>query len=162
MEDISNEKAYTVTIYTKYLKNTCGLFVHNYIAFPELGLEIHPGRFFYGTHHNFGKFNKRTVPVKNMKFCGICVKHLLDQSNDLVNIWYYPILNCETLTRGLTQHLPISIQTILITGIFTTFIIGIQKPQLFIISLLFLIILLIYNNSCYKMLTDHCIHYDRQ
>ncbi|UBZ25666.1 Ac81-like protein [Carcinus maenas nudivirus] len=158
--DISNKDYYDVLIYTKYLKNTLGIFVHNYIAIPSMELEIHPGRFLYGTHHNYGKFKKRSCVVKKMKFCDICMERMLTQANDLSNIWYYPILNCETLTRGLTQHVPISVQTILITGIFTTFIIGIQNPKLFIITFLLIIIQLIYNNSSYKLLTDHCIHYD--
>lgn len=158
MDSISINNIYDIIIYSKYVKNTFGIFVHNYFAIPELKLEIHPGRFYFGTHHNIGKFIRNSKCVKCMKFCGICIKLLLKQSIDMDDIWWYPILNCETLTRGLTQHIPISIQTLLITGIFTTFIIGIDKPYLLIITTLLIIILLIYNNSCYKLLKDHCIH----
>ena len=157
----SKEEEFKVIVYTKYLKNTFGVFVHNYIAIPELELEIHPGRFFFGTHHDFGTFKKRSEPVKTMTFCKSCLKHLLQKAQNLDDTWYYPIVNCEALTRGLTQHVPISFQTILITGIFTTFILGIQHNILFIVSFLFLVLLLFYNNSCYKWLGDSCVHYGR-
>lgn len=151
---------YKIIIYTKYLKNTLGIFVHNYLSIPDIDIEIHPGQFFYGTHHTVGKFKKNSKPVKELIFCDICVRYLLYNARYLSDVWYYPILNCETLTRALTQHFPISFQTILITGIFTTIIIGIYKPILFIISILLLIVLLIYNNSSLKMLKDYCIHYN--
>lgn len=155
-------KTYDIAIYTKYVKNTFGILVHNYFAIPQLHLEIHPGRFYYGTHHDYGKFKKRSECVKVMKFCELCVDYLLEKSTDLDDIWWYPILNCETLTRGLTQHIPISFQTILITCIFTTFIIGIQKVHLLLVVILFIIMLLIYNNTHYKMLKNKCIHLQSQ
>ncbi|QBB28681.1 Ac81-like protein [Homarus gammarus nudivirus] len=157
--DITEEDFFDIIIYSKYIANTFGIFVHNYLSIPHMDLEIHPGKFFYGTHHNLGKFHKNSCPVKKMKFCKDCLDKLLVKARYLDDIWYYPILNCETLTRALTQHFPISFQTVLITGIFTTFIIGIDKPFMFIITTILLIILLLYNNSNYKFLADHCKHY---
>nr|WOZ57658.1 ac81-like protein [Menippe mercenaria nudivirus] len=135
-----------------------GFFVHNYLAIPAFDLEIHPGRFFYGTHHNYGAFKNRSYCVKSMQFCKKCVTVLLKQSENQDSTWWYPIMNCETLTRGLTQHLPLSIQTILITGIFTTFILGIEKATFFIVTIIFILMLLIYNNTSYKLLKDRCVH----
>lgn len=161
MEYIVDGTTYTVNVYTKYIKNTCGLFVHNYLTIPAIELEIHPGRFYYGTHHTLGRFKRNSMCVKQMLFCSVCIRDLLQRSLDLVDIWWYPILNCETLTRGLTQHFPLSIQTLLITGIFTTFIMGFKYSCFFIITIILSLMLLLYNNTSYKFLKDCCVHLAR-
>lgn len=153
-------KKYHIIIYSKSIKNTLNLIIHNYIAIPELNLEIHPGRFYYGTHHDIGKFKNRSEIITEMYFCKDCLDYLLYRARSLFDIWYYPILNCETLTRGLTQHFPLSIQTVLITGIFTSFIIGISNPIFFALTFFFILILLIYNNTKIKHFKASCIHYE--
>ncbi|UOT91836.1 Ac81-like protein [Aratus pisonii nudivirus] len=159
MENIVTEnKKYVVNVYTKYINNNFGLFVHNYLSIPYLQLEIHPGRFRFGSHHSLGKFKKNSYCNKSMLFCKDCLNLLLIQSRDMENLWWFPIMNCETLTRGLTQHLPISYQTIIITGIFTTFIIGIQEPYFFILTFILIVMLVLYNNNNFKMLKDTCVH----
>ncbi|UHB41815.1 Ac81-like protein [Macrobrachium rosenbergii nudivirus] len=161
MTDIAKEeiKGINIIIYSKTIKNTCGIFTHMYLAIPEMDLEIHPGRFFYGTHHDFGKFKNRSTKVKELQFCDKCLKVLLDESIYLFDVWYYPILNCETLSRALTQHVPISIQTILCTVVFTTFVLAISMNlKILLITLFFLLLLLLYNNLPYKFLNNTCIH----
>ncbi|UVT30872.1 ac81-like protein [Penaeus vannamei nudivirus] len=153
-----NTKNYDVLIYSKSIKNTLNLFIHNYLSIPALELEIHPGRFYYGTHHTMGAFIKRSVIIKKLQFCEDCINKLLKQSYDLFKVWYYPIVNCETLTRGLTQNIPISIQTILITGAFTSLVIGISYPSVFLLTFLFIILLLLYNNFRFQLFRSTCIH----
>ena len=130
-----------------------------YLGIPSKGLEIHPGRFFYGTHHTLGQFQNRSIPVKHIYFCDACLPLLLEEACFLDDTWYYPIMNCETLTRALTQSYPLSIQTILSTGIFTTLILGIAiNSYILFLTIFFILLLLAYNNLPYKFLPSTCIH----
>lgn len=148
----------TVYIYSKSLSNTCRLLTHFYFTIPKLDLEIHPGQFFSGTHHKLGTFKKHSVIVGEKVMCETCVDELLRDSRNLTDAWYYPVINCESLTRGLLYKNPISIQTILLTIVITFFLIGIAMPIYFIASLFFTILLILFNNIHVSYSVATCGH----
>lgn len=148
----------TVEVYSKSIKNTLSLFTHNYFAIPALNLEIHPGQYLYGTHHDRGRFSKRSILIGKLNLCGNCLERLMKTSANLFDVWYYPLINCETLTRGLLYHDAISYQTVFGIIIFTAFVIGINKPIMFIVGLFFLFILLVINNLKFIYREKECIH----
>lgn len=155
-----NKDAYPINLFTKSCKNTCNVITHFYISIPHIQLDIHPGQFTFGTHHTTGTFPKNTKLIKTMYFCPNCLEYLLKRSKNLIDTWYYPIINCESLTRGLTQNVPISIQTILLTVAFTSLVVGIFNPYFLLVSILFVLILVVFNNSSYpnKSFDSYCIH----
>lgn len=148
----------TVEIYSKSFKNTLNIFLHNYFSIPKLSLDIHPGQFLFGTHHTKGSFPNRTNKIGEVILCEKCLKNLLEKSQNLINAWYYPIINCETLTRGLVYENPISYQTILVTLIFTSFILAISNISMIFVTIFFIIILIYLNNSRKMFGNSKCRH----
>lgn len=149
----------TIYIYSKSIKNTMNIFTHKFFSIPDINLEIHPGQFFYGTHHTIGKFSNRSTLVGEHLMCQNCLTELLDAASDLSDIWYYPVINCETLTQGLLYHNAISYQTILCTIIITSFVLGISNPIFFLFCLFCLFLLLMLNNIHLKYAKSKCVHY---
>lgn len=149
----------TVYIYSKSLNNTLKTITHLYITIPSLDMEIHPGQFFNGTHHKLGTFSKNSICVGQKTLCKKCMDLLLLKSIDLVDAWYYPIINCETLTRGLLYDNAISVQTIFLTIIVTFFIIGLMKSIYLLVCLFFIILLILFNNTTVLYSVDACPHY---
>lgn len=149
----------TVYVYSKSLNNTLKAITHLYFTIPSMGLEIHPGQFFYGTHHTIGMFRKNSVCIGEKTLCKKCMEILLKESNDLTEAWYYPIINCESMTRGLLYSNPISIQTIFLTIIVTFFIIGLIESIYLYICLIFIILLILFNNVNILYSVDVCPHY---
>ncbi|QLI62442.1 Ac81 [Dikerogammarus haemobaphes nudivirus] len=148
----------SVFIYSKAINKTLRVITHIYFTIPSLDLEIHPGQFFNGTHHKLGTFKRESVKIGEKKLCDICLQKLLQISLDLTSAWYYPIINCESLTRGLIYTNPISLQTIFLTIILTFFIIGILTPIYFFCSLFFTISLIVHNNINIFYSVDMCLH----
>jgi len=141
------------------VNKTFRIITHIYFTIPSLNLEIHPGQFFHGTHHTLGAFKRASVCVGEKKLCEKCLKDLLRNSINLTDAWYYPVINCETMTRGLIYTNPISIQTIFLTIIITFFIIGILTPIYLLGSLFFTIGLILFNNINVLYSVDTCEHY---
>lgn len=149
----------TVYVYSKSLNNTLRAITHLYFTIPSMGLEIHPGQFFYGTHHTIGAFRKNSICIGEKTLCDKCMNKLLIQSGDLTDAWYYPIINCESMTRGLLYDNAISIQTIFLTIILTFFIIGLIESIYLYICLIFIILLILFNNVNILYSVDVCPHY---
>lgn len=150
---------YKVNVYKKTLRKALGLFSHYYITVPSLELEIHPGKYFYGTHHIMGKFKKNSTKCSEYFLCEDCITTLIQDANYLEHCWYYPIINCETLTRGLlSAPASISYQTLLVTGMLVSFAMAFKKKYMLLLTILFLIILIILNNFWFIYNKESCVH----
>lgn len=125
-----------------------GLFNHYFIRIPHMNLEIHPGRYEYGTHHTLGYYSKPSSILRVLTICDACVDILIQRSYRVHRWWgYFPLINCETLTKGLTFAPPISTQAVLGVGILLTAMLSIFSPALLIIAVVLFMLLLVYNNT---------------
>uniref|UniRef100_A0AAU8GBR3 Ac81-like protein n=1 Tax=Faxonius propinquus nudivirus TaxID=3139431 RepID=A0AAU8GBR3_9VIRU len=150
--------SYKIEVYIKHTKNTLGVLSHYFFTIPKLKLEIHPGVFYNGTHHDLGRYHKRTHKIKTFEICQNCLDFLLENAIDLKSVWYYPIINCETLTRGLIDSFPLSYQTVLLTICFTSFILAIHYKLMFIICFFSIFLLIILNSFYITKTIKKCIH----
>lgn len=149
---------YEINICTAHTAISLGLFQHYFIQIPQLQLEIHPGRYKYGTHHTLGFKTNYTVK-KTSILCEYCLTQLLTRSTTVSPTWwYYPIINCETLTVGLVDKQPLSIQLLLSLAILTTGIMSIWMTSIWIIAISFLILLLLYNRLPWIVEVTSCNH----
>ncbi|UBZ25568.1 Ac81-like protein [Crangon crangon nudivirus] len=148
----------TLSLYTKYLNKFINIFNHNYITVPSHDIEIHPGNFRYGTHHTLGSYAKKSHLISSISLCDPCINRLLEASYNLSRTWFFPIVNCETLSRGLVQQVPISYQTIMGTIIVSSFILSIHYPFMLIICIVFIIWLIYMNNITPQADSYECIH----
>lgn len=150
---------HTLEVCHKSVKNTLGLFNHYFVRIPSLYLEIHPGAYYGGTHHNLDT-TKKYVITETIVCCNDCLDHILTESLNMTHLWYYPIINCETLTRGLCNKVPISIQTILFTGmVISSFGVLAHFAHIqFVLFLMCLHLLWIHYCNCKKMKIVSCCH----
>lgn len=149
-----------VIVCYKTINSTWGLFNHYFFKIPHINLEIHPGNYKLGTHHTDG-FTKYYIEYEYRWLCNNCLKILLELSSNLYKVWYYPYINCETLTRTLIGSTPISFQTIYVTIIIASLISCIFLVWMIPVSI-FIILLFIYNNNCYFPVHEsYCEHLKR-
>lgn len=148
---------YSIEVCSKPIKNSMGFVRHHFVRIPHLQLEIHPGQYKYGTHHTIG-FTKRYDYLYIVQVCETCLLDLYTESMELFKIWYYPIINCETLTRGLTCSVPLSYQTAIYAGIvFSSF--AILKNCNFVFVAICLMLILFLINNFYQTRDNHACHH---
>ncbi|AAN04328.1 Orf33 [Heliothis zea nudivirus] len=126
----------------KRLKNSSFIIAHYFIRIPSLDLEIHPGMYQKGNFLNLNSTKHYRVLTVTYA-CSECLNELLIKSENVLHAWYYPLINCETLTKGLCIGAPWSIQTILSTCAATVMGILFTKYEAFTATLLTLCVLVI-------------------
>lgn len=149
---------YAVIVCSKSIRNTLGLVRHFFLQIPHLDLEIHCGDYKYGTHHNLG-FTKHYEQLWSVDLCRKCMDRVYDESIQLFNFWYYPIVNCETLARGLITGIPVSFQTLIIAGFFISALSIFNSYKWISIVVIFFIILLLVNNLYKGTYNQECKHF---
>lgn len=122
-----------------------GFVNHHFLIIPELNLEIHPGHYKSGTHHTRG-FTKKYIVIEVINCNDEMYNYILSNSNDLTPLWYYPFINCETLTRGLLCKFPISIQFTSIICIIACIIFSFFNFWWIIFAGLLTVVFLCWNN----------------
>lgn len=146
MEEPINKIVSTkIEVCEKVIRQSFGFVKHYFLRIPEIGIEIHPGHYTRGTHHNLDTTkNYRVYATKIV--CPGCLSELQQESNDMSYVWYYPFINCETLTKGLTGQVAISIQVVLYVLLALCIIASIFKSVLYVFAILVVALGLVYNN----------------
>lgn len=117
---------------------------HYFIRVDEPYVEIHPGTVKGGGYRN-AKVHKDEVIVYKKELCADCYQKLLDESYWSFSVWYFPLVNCEIISRSLIGWTPISPQNYIIAaGILITLIGVVGHLILALISFILTTILLIY------------------
>ena len=150
-------------IYVCYrpIRPALGVFNHHFFKIPDLDLEIHPGRYYMGTHHKVGYVRHATV-YGQLILCPDCVRAVLFESKQMEDAWYFPLINCEALTKGSLGYPPISYQTIFIFTAIVCAIASIFSFSLLFVGLFFLVLTIIVNNWSSPMYTNRCQHLAKQ
>lgn len=135
---------HTVELCRRPIRRAFQLLSHYFLRIESLDLEIHPGNYSKGTHCTINAKSVYTV-VESYEFCTQCIDEMLNESLNMINVWYYPIINCETLSRGLCKQLPVSYQTITLSAIIVSIVCCFVTNS--IVLLFFVLYLLtLYNN----------------
>ena len=149
----------SITIFSNIKPFFLGLLSHHYLIFPSIELEIHPGKYYYGTHHTLGTFAKNSIKTGQYNLCPKCFKKILKESECLQDAWfYYPLINCETLTNGLLNKIPISIQSLIVSIFTTASILSLKSIYMWNIIIISILILIVLNNFSLSYKVDYCIH----
>lgn len=88
---------------------------HYFIRIPSLNIEIHPGFYTKGSILSIGRTKNYTIFSRTMQ-CDKCINKMLSLCDDTTatHAWFYPLINCETFTRGLCMGTPWSVQIIIL------------------------------------------------
>jgi len=149
---------FTVLMKHKPLKLSLGLIDHWFVDIPQLNMEIHMGNYSKGTHLTSGT-TKNAHTFMDIKLCSDCTDRLVKNTIELTDIFYYPIINCETLIASNFCIIRASTQTIFYTAIVVTLIASIFKPSLIILALVILLIFVIYSKFLYcRTYSKACLH----
>lgn len=108
--NIQPDRFYTVELSCRPVKHGI-IFLHYFLRIPQLNLEVHPGRYNFGTHHTLGKTTHYGV-LRTYYKCGNCLVKLLQDAQHIQTFPLWPLVNCETLSRLLCEDMAISFQTI--------------------------------------------------
>ena len=149
----------SITIFSNIKPVFTGLLSHHYLSLPSIDLEIHPGKYYYGTHHNLGTFAKNSIKTGQYDLCPNCFKKFLNESNFLQNtLKYFPMINCETLTKGLLNKIAISYQSLIVSIFIIASILSLKSIYMFIIVILSILILIVLNNFHLSYKVEYCSH----
>ena len=149
----------SVTIFSHIKSWYFGIFSHHYLTIPSMELEIHPGKYYQGTHHNLGTFAKNNIKTGQYELCQTCFMQLLDEATTMLDVWYYyPLINCETLTKGLLNNITISTQSLIVTTFITASFLSLISIYMFIIAFLSILLLIVLNNFCFSYKVEYCLH----
>lgn len=129
------EQSITIEVCTTNVKHTFGLIKHYYLRLPDKNLEIHPGRYRMGSHHTLGYMRKEYNVIECLNVCNECYKHVIGDSLQLHDVWAYPFINCESLTRGIIGQFPVSYQMYSLTLICLLLIMSLWFFPLLLVSL---------------------------
>lgn len=143
-----SKMSYEIEVCYKAISSSFCFFNHFFMRIPKLELEIHPGKYVMGTHHclNFTK-NYSIAEIKTI--CSKCLDELMNNADDLTPLWYYPYINCETLTRGLVGGIPVSFQSVSIAILLVIFVKSLLKAHYLLFVSLFILIFFILQNNFY-------------
>lgn len=132
---------------------------HYFLIVPILKLEIHPGRYYMGSYHTLG-FTKKYNVYKKSRVCEFCFKNLISLSLKLESVWFYPFINCETLTRGLlTNDIAISYQMLYVTTLFLSVVASWFKFSVLLLTLVLAVIIITVNYYHSSPTTvEECVH----
>lgn len=85
----------------KPIKSVFGIYNHYFLLIEEIDMEIHPGHYKYGVYMRAGSTKGYSVE-SNVMLCPLCLNGLINLVRTLEEVWFYPYINCETLSKGLT------------------------------------------------------------
>jgi hypothetical protein len=149
-----------ITIYLKHrrIKQSLGIFEHWFIDIPSKDIEIHPGLYNLGTHLKHGT-TKNALNYLEYTICENCFKCLVKSTFNLADVFYYPIINCESLTSYYCDTFPISAQLLFALAIVTAlFLVFLNKLFIFVAILLFIGYLLYQNYISSRTYKKECNH----
>lgn len=126
----------------KRLRNSSFVVAHYFIRIPSLDLEIHPGMYEKGNFLNLNS-TKHYKVLTGTCVCNDCLNRLLETSKSLLHAWYYPLINCETLTKGLCLGRAMSVQSIVAVSFLAGVSLLYAKFELFIATFLALCLLVL-------------------
>jgi hypothetical protein len=104
-----------VQTWSRLIRRSGYVFRHYWLVLPDsLQVEIHPGNYHLGSIHNMnttkhGELSSETI------LCAQCTEELLNSISQMPDLWYFPLINCESLSRGLIGGSPVSTQVIVTT-----------------------------------------------
>lgn len=151
------DKFFRVIVCSKSIRNTLGFVHHFFLQVPHLDMEIHCGEYKNGSHHYIGH-TKHFDQLWSMDLCETCMNQLYHESTQLFKFWYYPIVNCETLARGLVSGVSISFQTLIIAGLSITTLALFTNLKWIVIVVVLLLLLVIVNNLYRGSSNQKCMH----
>lgn len=136
-----------------------GWFEHYFLRIKQIDLEIHPGVYQHGTHKKYGDTLKFTV-LKIVNLCKKCIVDMLTESLHVQLVWYYPLVNCESLTLGLAYNAPISVQMISHFGLFISLALTGYSLKMLFVAVIFLLLSVYSIGGSYdeKVAYHKCIH----
>lgn len=160
--EIAIEDEYIVYLKHRPVKNAFGLVDHWYYDVPKMDLEVHMGAYLQGTHLKSGT-TKESHTYSEIKMCRECVDKLLKDTVELTQVFYYPIINCETLASIKFCEFGVSVQALFITAITISFFISLVNIKFVIFMLIFIILYLIYSKYTYsKTYNQECVHLEKK
>jgi len=157
-----DDRTFTVFALCYPMNKTAKLLNHHFIYIPRLKLEIHPGEYDGGTHRTISKDcppTPRAHVYNKYECCAACINSLLITSHSIADAWYwYPLVNCETLTSTLMGDSSISIQGVLVLSGVLLVLSGITFYVY--IAVVIFILTFIYNRWLYykHAINQSCIH----
>lgn len=142
---MDDKEAIKIEVCGKPIAKTFGLIKHYFIRLEHPELEIHPGQYKKGTHHNLEFTKGFEIYIKKI-MCRECLQKLLKESNDMKMYWYYPFINCETLTKGLTGQFAISNQIVLLVLLILFLIVSFCCNYIYLLGVMVVLLVILYNN----------------
>lgn len=82
---------------------------HYFFTLPSQNLSLHLGMYNKGNIMSGTDYSDKII-IDTKIICSDCVELLIYFSDKLDHLWYYPLINCETLTFGFFYNMPISFQ----------------------------------------------------
>jgi hypothetical protein len=141
-------------VYVKHraIKPSFGVFDHWFFDIPDKDLEIHPGNYKFGTHLKHGTTKNAHIYME-LALCEECLNRLLRHTLSLYEVFYYPFINCETLTACHARLFPVSMQVLLGTGIIISAVGMIFNFNYLYLVLLLVIVYLVYTKYLYSTMS---------
>lgn len=131
-----------IEICARTLKKSNNVYQHYFLRIPSMDLELHPGRYKGGCYHRLG----HTVDYRISGLfatCDECKKKLVRASYHLENAWFYPYINCETLSLWLSGKFPVSSQVIVSTLVVATFVCSIVTFHIRMSLIIFVVLIIL-------------------
>lgn len=152
------EEEYTVEVRCQALKRTWGLIDHYFLVIGEY--EYHMGRYSKGSILPVGTTKgAHVVSVKTM--CRACYTKIVENYNlreDKRLFDYYPLVNCETLSTGLSVQ---AISFLVLPFVFTLLLLG-HLLWAVLLTLAALVFFLMCSKYVFSRTTEHkCRHLQR-
>lgn len=152
------ENSREVLVKHRRIKASFGLYEHWFYDVPSIQVEIHPGLYRKGTHLQHGT-TKNSLTYMKIDLCNECFTKFAKLTCNMADMFYYPVINCETLASFSIGGFPLSIQMIatfafLVTGVF----IIIDKKFLYLMILLLIVYLFYLNYLSTVTYTKKCKH----
>lgn len=145
---------------SKGLRDSLYLVHHYFMRVPELNIEIHPGLYVKGVILDLNTTKKYTIKSKSY-ICKSCVNFLLSYIHLTKHTWFYPVINCETLTNGICHFFPVSFQLSCAMAAGTILCLNLSNVFKIILVLTIGVLLFVYQNDCFRRrqcARTFCIH----
>lgn len=143
------QSKYTVYLKHRAIKKTGGIFDHWFFEIPSEMMEIHPGNYNPGTHLPLGT-TKNAHTYIEAELCNTCKHALIADTLDLYSIFFYPFINCESISGMFFDCVPISVQTVLTLCVLITCALALINICFLYLCLVFVIIYLLYSKYLYS------------
>lgn len=130
-------------------------FIHHYfIRIPELNIEIHPGLYVKGVILELNATKQFMIKSKSY-ICKNCLNFLLSYIHLTKHTWFYPLINCETLTNGICHFFPFSFQLTCGIAAMTIMCLNLSNIFKFILIAIIVLFLFMYQNGYFDWF-DKC------